>query len=71
MKQPTATSESTSAAPGDQQAPLGTEPSYDDLLDLAVEYTFPCSDPVAVQQGCDAAGLRERAARREAAKRAE
>ena len=37
MKQPTATSESTSAAPGDQQAPLGTEPSYDDLLDLAFD----------------------------------
>lgn len=32
----------------DQQAPLGSEPSYDDVLDVAVQYTFPCSDPIAV-----------------------
>lgn len=48
MKQRTATPDSNSAASGDQQAPLGTDPSYDELLDVAVEYTFPCSDPVAV-----------------------
>lgn len=32
----------------DEQAPLGTAPSYDELLDVAVQYTFPCSDPIAV-----------------------
>ena len=40
------------------QAPLGPEPSYDDVLDTAVEYTFPCSDPIAVQECCGAAGDR-------------
>lgn len=33
----------------DEQSPLGTAPSYDDLLDVAVQYTFPASDPIAVQ----------------------
>ena len=33
-----------------EQAPLGPEPSYDDVLDTAVDYTFPCSDPIA--PGC-------------------
>lgn len=32
------------------QAPLGPEPSYDDVLDVAVQYTFPASDPIAVQE---------------------
>lgn len=36
------------------QAPLGPDPSYDEVLDVAVQYTFPCSDPVAVQE-CSAA----------------
>ena len=35
-----------------EQGPLGNEPSYDDLLDTAVDYTFPCSDPIAAG-GCD------------------
>jgi hypothetical protein len=30
-----------------EQAPLGSQPSYDDLLDTAIDYTFPCSDPIA------------------------
>ncbi len=40
-----------SATPHDQ-APLGAAPSYDEVLDLAVEYSFPCSDPIAVQSCC-------------------
>lgn len=35
-----------------EQAPLGSSPSYDDVLDAAVEYTFPASDPVAVEGCC-------------------
>lgn len=34
------------------QAPLGPSPSYDEVLDVAVEYTFPASDPVAVDAAC-------------------
>ena len=33
----------------EQQEPLGSQPSYDDVLDVAVQYTFPCSDPIAVE----------------------
>ena len=40
------------ARPADQQAPLGSEPSYDDVLDVAVQYTFPCSDPISVDACC-------------------
>ncbi|HEY0822499.1 MAG TPA: hypothetical protein VGD76_01835 [Ramlibacter sp.] len=32
------------------QEPLGPDPSYDDILDVAVQYTFPCSDPIAVAE---------------------
>lgn len=32
-----------------EQAPLGAAPSYDELLDTAVDYTFPCSDPIAAE----------------------
>ena len=35
-----------------EQAPLGERPSYDDLLDTAVDYTFPCSDPIAADACC-------------------
>jgi|GEM_PF-6336482 len=35
-----------------EQAPLGPAPTYDEVLDVAVEYTFPASDPVAVQSSC-------------------
>jgi hypothetical protein len=41
------------------QAPLGEHPSYDDLLDVAVQYTFPCSDPIAVQSDASARQQRE------------
>jgi hypothetical protein len=42
----------------DVQAPLGPSPSYDDVLDVAVQYTFPCSDPIAVEECCSAASAR-------------
>ncbi|MDB5964024.1 MAG: hypothetical protein JWQ72_524 [Polaromonas sp.] len=49
---------SAQAAPG--QAPLGSDPSYDAVLDLAVEYTFPCSDPIAVDGCCYSIEARRR-----------
>jgi hypothetical protein len=36
-----------------EQAPLGEHPSYDELLDTAVDYTFPCSDPIAAGACCE------------------
>ena len=36
----------------ERQEPLGPEPSYDDVLDVAVQYTFPASDPIAVADCC-------------------
>jgi hypothetical protein len=42
------------------QEPLGPAPSYDDALDVAVEYTFPASDPVSVQSICKDAAAKER-----------
>lgn len=39
----------------DEQAPLGAHPSYDDLVDTAVEYTFPCSDPISIETCCASA----------------
>ncbi|HZY20577.1 MAG TPA: hypothetical protein VFE82_19055 [Ramlibacter sp.] len=42
-----------------EQEPLGPQPSYDDVLDVAVEYTFPASDPVAVQSCCKEIDRRE------------
>jgi hypothetical protein len=38
----------TCATPGDSPAPLGSRPSEEALLDLALECTFPASDPIAV-----------------------
>lgn len=35
-----------------EQEPLGSRPTYDQVLDLAVEYTFPASDPLAVDNSC-------------------
>lgn len=35
-----------------EQLPLGDHPSYDDVLDVAVQYTFPASDPIAVDACC-------------------
>jgi hypothetical protein len=42
----------SSAAANREQAPLGEHPSYDDVLDVAVQYTFPCSDPISVDSCC-------------------
>jgi hypothetical protein len=43
-------------APGDDPAVgspmLPDRPAYDDLLDAALEYTFPASDPISVDSGC-------------------
>jgi hypothetical protein len=39
-----------------EQAPLGEHPNYDDVLDVAVQYTFPCSDPIAVDSCCARVG---------------
>lgn len=46
-----------------EQAPLGPHPSYDEVLDTAVEYTFPASDPVAVDSSAKDAQAREEAPR--------
>jgi len=35
-----------------EQMPLGPHASYEDVLDTAVDYTFPCSDPIAVDSCC-------------------
>jgi hypothetical protein len=48
------------AAP-EAQAPLGPAPSYDEVLDLAVEYSFPCSDPIAVESCCGGIATRSQA----------
>jgi hypothetical protein len=36
-----------------EQAPLGGHPTYDEVLDTAVDYTFPCSDPIAAGACCN------------------
>jgi hypothetical protein len=41
---------------------LGSSPSSEELLDAAVEYTFPASDPIAVQNAFERARKRERGA---------
>jgi hypothetical protein len=43
------------ATPGDASEPLGHAPSYDAILDLALECTFPGSDPIAVEEACRSA----------------
>jgi len=43
-----------------EQAPLGSNPSYDDMLDTAVDYTFPCSDPIAAGGCCAKPSPREK-----------
>lgn len=43
----------------DEQAPLGESPTYDEVLDVAVQYTFPCSDPIAVEACCAELEARE------------
>jgi hypothetical protein len=44
--------------PGDAQGPLGPAPDYDTVLDVAVEYSFPCSDPIAVESCCGSSTTR-------------
>lgn len=46
---PTAANPPERVEGAERQEPLGPEPSYDDVLDVAVQYTFPASDPIAVQ----------------------
>lgn len=41
---------------------LGSSPSSEALLDAAVEYTFPASDPIAIQSAFEHARKRERRA---------
>jgi hypothetical protein len=55
---PAALSAAEKAREGDEQAPLGAHPSYDDVLDVAVQYTFPCSDPISVDCCCTTAESR-------------
>jgi hypothetical protein len=43
------------ATPGKDPAPLGAHPSSDKALDVAVQYTFPASDPMAVGAAVHAA----------------
>ena len=45
--------------PGDAPV-LGSSPSSESLLDAAVEYTFPASDPIAIQNAFERAKKRER-----------
>lgn len=49
---PTSTNPPTRLEGAERQEPLGPEPSYDDVLDVAVQYTFPASDPIAVADCC-------------------
>jgi hypothetical protein len=44
--------------------PLGPAPSTDELLDAAVEYTFPASDPISVDHAFREAKRREDRGRR-------
>jgi hypothetical protein len=47
------------ATPGKDPAPLGAHPSSDEALDVAVQYTFPASDPMAVGASVRAAEAEE------------
>jgi hypothetical protein len=55
---PSSTFPASDCLPQDAQEPLGPAPDYDAVLDLAVEYSFPCSDPIAVDACC--AGITRR-----------
>jgi hypothetical protein len=45
---------------------LGPAPSPEELLDAAVEFTFPASDPIAIDNAYEAARRREAATLKEA-----
>jgi len=49
---PTSDNPPTARNERNEQLPLGDHPSYDDVLDVAVQYTFPASDPIAVDACC-------------------
>jgi hypothetical protein len=51
-KQPADAKTPLRAAPADAPERPGACLSYDELLDLALELTFPASDPIAVNDGC-------------------
>ncbi len=53
------TSEAPPRRDRNEQLPLGAHPSYDDVLDVAVQYTFPCSDPISVDSSCADAARRQ------------
>jgi hypothetical protein len=38
---------------------LGPRPSPERVLDVAIEYTFPASDPIAIENAYEAARRRE------------
>jgi hypothetical protein len=42
-----------------EEPPVGSPPSSEALLDAAVEYTFPASDPIAIQSAFERAKKRE------------
>jgi hypothetical protein len=44
--------------PQSEQLPLGSSPSYDDVVDVGSQYSFPCSDPPAIGEACKAAAGR-------------
>jgi hypothetical protein len=46
----------------DETPELGPAPSPDELLDAAVEFTFPASDPIAIASAYETALQREKAA---------
>ena len=43
-----------------EQTPLGDHPSADQVIDVAVEYTFPASDAIAIGAGVHAAEKEQR-----------
>jgi hypothetical protein len=49
------TAQKPKATPGEAPAPLGAHPSSEEILDTAVDYTFPASDPTAIGAGVNAA----------------
>jgi hypothetical protein len=46
------------------QPPLGQDPPSEKVLDTAIEYTFPASDPPAIQESYEHARKREEARRK-------
>lgn len=42
-----------------EQPPLGGHPASEKVLDTAIEYTFPASDPLSIQESYDRACRRE------------